>query len=135
MKNLEEFVRESGGRAKAAIAIGIAETTLWRWLENRAKPRGLARRRLSELGIKFDQPAGINKIAQVLRIRPAAEAFEKSDQEMLLGMLSMPPGKRVADVDALRVRLWGLGHAASQSRRIEKVARILRRSDAQNRAE
>ena len=39
MSTLEQFLERSGGRAKAAILIGIAETTLWRWMQGRSRPR------------------------------------------------------------------------------------------------
>ena len=132
MRSLENFVRQAGGRAKAAIAIGVAETTLWRWMEGRAKPRGLARGRLKALGIQWERSDGLNHIARVVQVRPVAEAFGKNDEEMLMGMLSMSPDARVADPDALRVRLWSLGHGAGRSQAIEKVARIARRLDAQD---
>ena len=130
MKTLEQFVRESGGRARAAVAIGVAETTLWRWSEGKAKPRGLARWRLQELGINLDQAARRDKIERVLQIRPAAEAFAKDEEEMLLGMLSMSPRDRVADVDAMRVRLGGLQIGGSPPSQMRKVVRIARRADA-----
>ncbi len=126
MKTLGEFVRESGGRAKAAVAIGVAETTLWRWSKGKAKPRGLALWRLQELGI---DRAGAAR--RVIRVRPAIEAFAKDDEEMLMGMLSMSARERVADVDALRIRLGGLQIGGSRPSQLSQVVRIVRRADAQ----
>ncbi len=129
MTNLEQFVERCGGRAKAAVLIGVAETTLWRWTQGRSQPRGLALRRLTDLGIQWEQGAATDKIARVIQVRPAAEAFVKNDEEMLLGMLSMSSSARVGDVDLLRVRLAGLkqgGKPAPMSR----VARVVRRADA-----
>src|SRR5579883_1793903 len=99
MTTLEQFVERSGGRAKAAILIGIAETTLWRWTQGRSRPRGLALRRLTDLGIRWEHRAASDKIARVAQVRPAAEAFAKNEEEMLLGMLSMSSSERVGDVD------------------------------------
>lgn len=132
MKTLGQFVRESGGRAKAAIAIGVAETTLWRWSEGKARPRGLALWRLRELGIDLEPSARLNKIERVIRIRPAAEAFAKDEEEMLLGMLSMSPRDRVADVDAMRTRLGGLCIGGSRPSQMRTVVRIMRRADARS---
>lgn len=130
MKTLEQFVNECGGRAKAAVAIGIDQTTLWRWSQGRSKPRGLALRRLQQLGLWPARAARINKIARCVQIRPAKEAFAKNDEEMLSGMLAMTPAERVADVDQLRVHLWGLGHSGNRPLGLERIARIVRRSDA-----
>lgn len=129
MITLEQLVERSGGRAKAAVLIGIAETTLWRWMQGRSRPRGLALRRLTELGVRWEQGPSQDRIARVVRIRPAAEAFAKEEEEMLLGMLSMSPRARVADVDLLRVRFGGLtpGGGGSPMRR---VAKVVRRADA-----
>ncbi len=129
MSTLEQFVERSGGRAKAAVLIGIAETTLWRWTQGRSQPRGLALRRLMDLGIQWEQGAATDKIARVVQVRPAAEAFARNEEEMLLGMLAMSSSARVGDVDLLRVRLGGLaegGRLAPMSR----VARVVRRADA-----
>ena len=60
---------------------------------------------MTELGIEWEPGASTDKIARVVQVMPAAEAFAKNKEEMLLGMLSMSPGARVADVDRLRVRL------------------------------
>lgn len=136
MKTLRKFIKESGGRARAAVAIGVAETTLWRWLEGRAKPRGLAVWRLTELGIAGpDANTGGagghgDKIARVAAVRRANEAFEKDDEEMLSGMSAMSPGERVADVETLRARLWGIRHGGARLPRMVKVARVIRRADA-----
>ena len=129
MSTLEQFLERSGGRAKAAILIGIAETTLWRCMQGRSRPRGLALRRLAELGIAWEGSLAGEKIARVVKVRPAAEAFAKKDEEMLLGMLSLSPGARVGDVDRLRIRLGGLtpGGAPAPMRRVVRVAR---RTDA-----
>lgn len=132
MKTLAQFVRESGGRAKAAVAIGVAETTLWRWSEGKARPRGLALWRLRELGIDLEQAARPDKIERVIRVRPAAEAFEKNEEEMLLGMLSMSARDRVADVDAMRIRLGSLHVGGSRPSQMRKVVRIARRNDARS---
>lgn len=131
MKTLGQFVRESGGRAKAAIAIGVAETTLWRWSTGKAKPRGLALWRLRELGIDLEQAARLDKIERVIRIRPSSEAFAKDEEEMLLGMLSMSARDRVADVDVMRIRLGGLQIGGNRPSQMRKVLRIVRRADAQ----
>lgn len=128
MKTLEQFVREAGGRAKAAVAIGVAETTLWRWSEGKAKPRGLALRRLRELGVELEHAP--RRIERVVQVRPAAEALAKDEEEMLLGMLSMSASERVADVDELRIRLGGLHTGGSRPSQLRKVVRIARRVDA-----
>jgi len=130
MSTLEQFVERSGGRAKAAVLIGIAETTLWRWTQGRSQPRGLALRRLKELGIQWEQGAATDKIARVARVRPTAEAFAKKEEEMLLGMLAMSPSARVADVDLLRVRLGGLAEGGGRPAPMSRVARVVRRADA-----
>lgn len=130
MRSLEEFVQQSGSRAKAAVIIGIAETTLWRWMEGKSKPRGLARWRLTELGINWEQKAKTDKIERVVQVRPATEAYAKNDEEMLLGMLSMSASQRVADADALRLRLWSLRRGGGRPRQMRRVARIVRRADA-----
>ena len=130
MTTLEQFVERSGGRAKAAVLIGIAETTLWRWTQGRSRPRGLALRRLTELGIVWEQGAATEKIARVVQVRPAAQAFAENEAEMLLGMLSMPPRARVGEVDLLRVRLGGLRQGCAKPARMKRVARVVRRSDA-----
>ncbi|PJB26387.1 MAG: hypothetical protein CO113_03685, partial [Elusimicrobia bacterium CG_4_9_14_3_um_filter_62_55] len=129
MSTLEQFVERSGGRAKAAVLIGIAETTLWRWTQGRSQPRGLALRRLKELGIQWEQGAATDKIARVARVRPTAEAFAKKEEEMLLGMLAMSPSARVADVDLLRVRLGGLTDGGAKPVSMSRVARVVRRAD------
>lgn len=129
MTDLEQFVERSGGRAKAAVLIGIAETTLWRWLQGRCRPRGLARRRLTDLGIPWEQGAAADKIARVAQVRPAAEAFAKNEEEMLLGMLSMSPRARVGDVDVMRVRLGGLARGGGKPAPMRRVARVVRRAD------
>ncbi|MBI4668818.1 MAG: hypothetical protein HY747_06485 [Elusimicrobia bacterium] len=156
MRTLEQFVNECGGRAKASVAIGIDQTTLWRWSRGISEPRGLALRRLKQLGIRpvpvvlrrvparsavtsgqnfvpealRSGAARINKIARFVQIRPAKEAFAKNDEEMLLGMLAMTPVERVADVDQLRIHFWSLGHDGSQPLGLERIARVVRRSDA-----
>ncbi|MCX5787816.1 MAG: hypothetical protein NTX64_04805 [Elusimicrobia bacterium] len=130
MTALERFVERSGGRAKAAVLIGIAETTLWRWIEGRSRPRGLALRRLSELGIGWEQGAAADRIARVVQVRPAAEAFAKTEEEMLLGMASMSPDRRVGEVDLLRVRLGGLAQGGGKPAPMSRVARVVRRADA-----
>lgn len=130
MTTLEQFVERSGGRAKAAVLIGVAETTLWRWAQGRSQPRGLALRRLSELGIQWEEGAASDKIARVVQVRPAAEAFAKNEEEMLLGMLSMSASARVGDVDLLRVRLGGLTEGGGKAARVSRVARVVRRADA-----
>lgn len=130
MTTLERFVEQSGGRAKAAVLIGIAETTLWRWTQGRSRPRGLARRRLADLGIQWEPGAATDKIARVIQVRPAAEAFVKNEEEMLLGMLSMPPSARVGDVDLLRVRLAGVTPGGAKKAPMSRVARVVRRADA-----
>lgn len=130
MKTLEQFVRDSGGRAKAAVIIGVAETTLWRWSEGKVKPRGLALWRLRELGVNPELPARPDKIERVIQVRPAAEAFGKDEEEMLAGMLSMSARDRVADVDAMRIRLGGLHIGGGPPSQIRTVAWIARRADA-----
>jgi len=129
MITLERFVEQSGGRAKTALLIGVAETTLWRWTQGRAQPRGLARRRLAELGVEWEKAAAGDKIARVVQVRPTAEAFAKNEEEMLLGMLAMSPSARVAEVDLLRVRLDKLERGAKPARmsRVVRVARLARR--------
>lgn len=119
MTTLEQFVERSGGRAQAAVLIGVAETTLWRWAQGRARPRGLALRRLTELGVRWEQPAAAGKIARVVQVRPTAEVFAKKEEEMLLGMLAMSPSERVGDVDLLRVRGGG-------TKRMSRVARVVK---------
>jgi len=81
MTSLERFVAKSGGRAKAAVLIGIAETTLWRWTQGRSKPRGLALRRLMDIGVRWEEGTATNKIARVLKVRPAAVAFARVGSE------------------------------------------------------
>lgn len=130
MTTLERFVERSGGRAKAAALIGIAETTLWRWTEGRSRPRGLALRRLTDLGIRWEPGAATDKIARVVQVRPNAEAFAENEEEMLLGMLSMSPQARVDDVDLLRLRLGGLKEGGGKPARMSRVARVVRRADA-----
>jgi hypothetical protein len=130
MITLEQFVERSGGRAKAAVLIGIAETTLWRWARGRSRPRGLALRRLTDLGIEWERGAATDKIARVVRVRPASEAFAKNEEEMLSGMLSMPPRARVGDVDLLRVRLGGLAQGGGKPAPMSRAARVVRRADA-----
>ena len=130
MTTLEQFVERSGGRAKAAILIGVAETTLWRWTQGRSQPRGLALRRLTDLGIQWEQGASMEKIARVVQVRPTAEAFEKNEEEMLLGMLSMSSSARVGDVDLLRIRLGGLTKGGGKPAPMSRVARVVRRADA-----
>ena len=130
MTTLEQFVERSGGRAKAAVLIGIAETTLWRWTQGRSKPRGLALRRLTDLGIQWGPGDAADRIARVAQVRPAAEAFAKNEEEMLLGMLSMSSSARVGDVDRLRVRLGGLTKGGGKPARMARVARVVRRVDA-----
>jgi len=132
MTTLKQFVRDSGSRAKAAVAIGVAETTLWRWSEGKAKPRGLALWRLQELGIKLEQAARLDKIERVIQVRSSIEAFAKEEEEMLMGMLSMSARDRVADVDALRNRLGGLQKGGNRPSQLRKVVRIVRRADAQS---
>lgn len=130
MTSLEEFVERSGGRAKAAVLIGIAETTLWRWMQGRSRPRGLARRRLTDLGIQWELGAATDKIERNVRVRPAAEAFAKNEEEMLLGMLSMSPRARVDDVDLLRVRLGRLAQGGGKPAPMSRVVRVVRKADA-----
>jgi DNA-binding transcriptional regulator YdaS (Cro superfamily) len=130
MTTLEQFVERSGGRAKAAVLIGVAETTLWRWTQGRSQPRGLALRRLTDLGIEWEQGAATDTIARVVQVRPAAEAFAKNEEEMLLGMLSMSSSARVGDVDLLRVRLGGLKASGGKPEPMSQVARVVRRADA-----
>lgn len=130
MTDLERFVERSGGRAKAAVLIGIAETTLWRWTQGRSRPRGLALRRLTDLGIQWEQGAATDRIARVVQVRPAAEAFAKNEEEMLLGMLSLSPRARVGDVDLMRVRLGGLAQGGGKPTPMRRVARVVRRADA-----
>lgn len=130
MMTLERFVARSGGRAQSAVLIGVAETTLWRWIQGRSRPRGLALRRLADLGIAWERSVAAEKIARVVRVRPAAEAFAKNEEEMLLGMLSMSPHERVGDVDLLRVRLGGLTQDGSTPAPMSRVARVVRRADA-----
>lgn len=130
MATLQQFLQRSGGRAQAALLIGVAETTLWRWTQGRSRPRGLALRRLTELGIRWEQDAAADKIARVVQIRPAGEAFARDDEEMLLGMLSLPPSARVGDVDRLRVRLGGLNRGPGKPAPMRRVARVVRRADA-----
>lgn len=130
MTTLKQFVEQSGGRAQAALRIGIAETTLWRWTQGRSQPRGLALRRLTDLGIQWEQGAATDKIARVVQVRPTAEAFAKDEEEMLLGMLSMSPNARVGDVDLLRVRLGGLTEGGDKPAPMSRVARVVRRADA-----
>lgn len=129
MRTLEQFVNKHGNLAKAAVAIGIAETTLWRWIKNKSKPRGLALRRVMELGISLGQTFTLDKITRVVKVRPRRMAFAKNDEEMLLGMFDMTPGERVADADQLRLSLWNLAHGSAPAPRLERVARISRRSD------
>ena len=130
MITFEQFVERSGGRAKAAVLIGVAETTLWRWTQGRSQPRGLALRRLTDLGIQWEQRAARDRIAHVVQVRPAAEAFAKNEEEMLLGMLSMPPSARVGDVDLLRVRLGGLAQGGGKPAPMSRVAQVVRRANA-----
>lgn len=130
MTTLARFLEQSGGRAKAAVLIGVAETTLWRWTQGRSRPRGLALRRLTDLGIEWERIAAADKIARVVQVRPAAEAFAKNEEEMLLGMLSMSPRARVGDVDLLRVRLGGLAQGGGKPASMSRVARVVRRADA-----
>lgn len=130
MTTLEQFVKRSGGRAKAAVIIGIAETTLWRWIQGRSRPRGLALRRLTDLGVAWARRVPTDKIARVIEVRPAAEACAKNEEEMLLGMLSMSPSARVGDVDLLRVRLGGLTRGGGKPAPMSRVARVVRRADA-----
>ncbi|MEK6544270.1 MAG: hypothetical protein AABZ44_07550 [Elusimicrobiota bacterium] len=129
MQTLEQFVRQHGGPAKAAIVIGIAQTTLWRWLDGRCKPRGLTLRRLRELNIDPNPLSIPDKIAKTIRVRPLNEALAKNDEEMLLGMLTMPASERVADVDKLRVRLWRLSHSG-RTAYMEQVVRVSRKMNA-----
>ena len=129
MATLEQFVERSGGRAKAAVLIGVAETTLWRWTQGRSQPRGLALRRLTDLGIQWEQGYATDTIARVIQVRPAGEAFALNEEEMLLGMLSQSPSERVRDVDVLRVRLGGLAEGAGRSAAMSRVARVVRRAD------
>ncbi|MBI4425651.1 MAG: hypothetical protein HY554_18110 [Elusimicrobia bacterium] len=130
MTTLQKFVERSGGRAKAAVLIGVAETTLWRWTQGRSRPRGLALRRLTDLGIQWKQGDATDKIARIVQVRPAAEAFAKNEEEMLMGMLSLSPSARVRDVDILRVRLGGLAQGAGKPAPMSRVARVVRRADA-----
>lgn len=130
MTTLEQFMERSGGRAKAAVLIGIAETTLWRWTQGRSRPRGLAQRRLTDLGIRWTQDAATAGIARVVQVRPAAEAFAKNEEEMLLGMLALSPRARVGDVDLLRIRLGGLTQGGGKPAPMIRVARVVRRADA-----
>lgn len=130
MSTLEQFMERSGGRAKAAVLIGVAETTLWRWTQGRSQPRGLALRRLTDLGIRWKQGAAADKIARVVQVRPSAEAFAKNEAEMLLGMLAMSSRARVGDVDLLRVRLGGLAEGGGRPAPMIRVARVVRRADA-----
>lgn len=129
MVELETFVERAGGRAEAAVLIGVAETTLWRWLRGRSRPRGLALRRLEDLGIAWSRGAAAGRIARVARVRTAAEAHASNEDEMLAGMLALSPAARVADVDLLRIRLGRQkrrGGAASMTRTV----RVVRRADA-----
>lgn len=130
MTPLERFVERSGGRAKAAVLIGIAETTLWRWTQGRSQPRGLALRRLRDLGIRWERGAGTDKIARVVQVRPAGKAFAKNEEEMLAGMVSMSPSARVGEVDLLRVRLAGLTQGGAKRAPMRRVAQVVRRADA-----
>ena len=130
MSDLEQFVERSGGRAKAAVLIGIAETTLWRWTQGRSKPRGLALRRLTELGVQWRVGVATNNIARVIHVRPVAQAFAKNEEEMLLGMLSMSASARVGDVDLLRVRLGGLTKGGGKPAPMRRAASVVRRAYA-----
>lgn len=127
MSTLELFVERSGGRANAAVLIGVAETTLWRWTQGRSRPRGLALRRLAELGIRWEQGAATDEIARVVQVRPAAEAFANNEEEMLLAMLSMSPSARVSDADLLRARMGGLTEGGAKQASMSRVARVVRR--------
>lgn len=130
MITLERFVELSGGRAKTAVLIGVAETTLWRWTQGHARPRGLALRRLTDLGVQWEKVPAADKIARVVQVRPTSEAFAKNEEEMLLGMLALSPSARVADADRLRVRLGRLTQGGGKQARMRRVAKVARRADA-----
>lgn len=54
---LAELVQKHGSQQKAAKYIGCHFQSLCGWLSGRHSPRGLNRKRLIELGVKFDSPA------------------------------------------------------------------------------
>ena len=72
----------------------------------------------------------MDRIACVVQVRPAAEAFAKNEEEMSLGMLSMSASARVGEVDLLRVRLGGLRQGGGKPAPMSRVARVVRRADA-----
>lgn len=48
---LRKFVELCGGQQAAAVELGVLTTTVWRWLNKTAKPKGNNARRLKELGV------------------------------------------------------------------------------------
>lgn len=51
---LKEYVKIAGSQEEAAHLIGVAHSTLNRWLLGKSKPHGLSRDRLRDLGISVD---------------------------------------------------------------------------------
>lgn len=48
---LRQFIKASGGIPQAAWDIGVRESTIWRWLNKKVKPKGNNARRLKDLGV------------------------------------------------------------------------------------
>ncbi|MCB4757302.1 MAG: helix-turn-helix transcriptional regulator [Elusimicrobia bacterium] len=51
---ITEFIKIKGSQEKAAHKIGITFATLNRWLNGHFRPSSLARKKMEEIGIKFD---------------------------------------------------------------------------------
>jgi len=50
---LKQFVKRHGTKRKAAAAIGVPETTLYRWLSGSTTPVGLYAEKLESLGVEL----------------------------------------------------------------------------------
>lgn len=50
---LRQFIKKAGGPGQAAIALGVRESTVWRWLNRLITPKGNNARRLRELGVSL----------------------------------------------------------------------------------
>ena len=48
---LSQFTAQNGGQERTAAILGVAFSTLNRWLRRHAKPRGLSLQRLADMGI------------------------------------------------------------------------------------
>lgn len=51
---LRQFIKKVGGPGQAAIAIGVRESTIWRWLAKVSRPQGNNAKALRDLGVRHE---------------------------------------------------------------------------------